>query len=307
MTKSDQSDNKLILGDLNARVDNLPIPKVVGQYGEQTINENGDLLRQFSLFNKLKIVNTFFRKKDIHKFTWTARETRSIIDYVIANKKIAKQITDVTVHRESEPYVHIFRPFPIVIGKIDLYTRWKKQKQTASKTKTENVYKIYQLENEDTRLRYQNKMLHLYNMCWKKLKIPRNWKKSKIIQIFKKGSRSECGNYRGISLLNSGYKLYARMINNRLKITSEHTLGEEQMGLRKGRSTTDAIFTIRQIIEKRREFNQETHIAFIDFEKAFDNLNRKQLWEIMEHQGYPQHLKEAVKSLYNNTSIVLDL
>jgi hypothetical protein len=69
----------------------------------------------------------------------------------------------------------------------------------------------------------------------------------------------------------------------------------------------DAVFTLKQIIEKRREFNKETHIAFIDFEKAFDNVNHRILWNIMEKRGFLRHLTEATDSLYHNTSIILDL
>ena len=79
------------------------------------------------------------------------------------------------------------------------------------------------------------------------------------------------------------------------------------MGFRKGRSTVDALFVLRQIIEKRREYNQETHIAFVDLEKAFDNVDRQKLWNIMDRRGYPQHLINSVKILYKSTSVVLDL
>jgi hypothetical protein len=62
-----------------------------------------------------------------------------------------------------------------------------------------------------------------------------------------------------------------------------------------------------QIIEKRREFNNEPHIAFIDFEKAFDTVNRIILWSIMEKRGFPRHLTGTIGSLYHNISIILDL
>jgi sorting nexin-29 len=65
------------------------------------------------------------------------------------------------------------------------------------------------------------------------------------------------------------------------------------MDYRRGRSTTDAVFTLKQIIEKRREFNKETHIAFIDFEKAFDNVNRRILWNIMEKERIPKTLNRS--------------
>ena len=90
--------------------------------------------------------------------------------------------------------------------------------------------------------------------------------------LFKKGKRDDCSNNRGISLLNSGYKIYAKIIT-RFKTISEAILFEEQNGFRIGRSCINNVFTIKQTIEKRRELNLETHIAFLDLEKAFDRVN----------------------------------
>jgi len=61
---------------------------------------------------------------------------------------------------------------------------------------------------------------------------------------------------------------------------------EEQNCSRIGRSCIDNVFTVKQIIEKRREFNLETHTAFLDLEKAFDRVNRNQIWEILKHKRY---------------------
>lgn len=49
--------------------------------------------------------------------------------------------------------------------------------------------------------------------------------------------------------------------------------------------------------KERREYNRETHIALIDFQKAFDNVDRKKLWNIIEANA---HLIRAVKGLYEN-------
>jgi len=84
-------------------------------------------------------------------------------------------------------------------------------------------------------------------------------------------------NYRGISLLNSGYNIYGRIITQRFETISEAILLEEENGFRIGRSCINNVFTIKQTIEKIREFNLETHIAFLDRVKAFDRVNRNQL------------------------------
>lgn len=60
------------------------------------------------------------------------------------------------------------------------------------------------------------------------------------------------------------------------------------------------------LIAKRREFNLETHMAFIDFEKAFDRIDRRKIWGIMTKRGYPEHLINTIKSLYEETKIVIN-
>ena len=52
--------HELVAGDLNTRVGNSPIPKVVGSFGGTHINDNEHQLRQFAIFNSLKISNTLF-------------------------------------------------------------------------------------------------------------------------------------------------------------------------------------------------------------------------------------------------------
>jgi len=86
VNKYSKSDSLIISGDLSARVGNQPIPNVVGTFGEDCINRNGQTLREFLSFTDLKITNTFFRKKEIHKHTWSARGSKSIIEYIMVNK-----------------------------------------------------------------------------------------------------------------------------------------------------------------------------------------------------------------------------
>jgi exonuclease III len=90
--KYSKSDSLIISGDLNARVGNQPIPNVVGNYGEDCINKNGQILREFASFDDLKITNTFFRKKEIYKYTRGSQRSKSIIDYFIVNRRFKKLV-----------------------------------------------------------------------------------------------------------------------------------------------------------------------------------------------------------------------
>ena len=89
-----------------------------------------------------------------------------------------------------------------------------------------------------------------------------------VINMHKKGTKSKCENYGGIALLPTAYKLFANMIKNRLNEYLEEEMVEEQCGFRKGRSCTDAIFTVQQIMEKRKEHNLSLFILFIRLRKG---------------------------------------
>ena len=102
----------------------------------------------------------------------------------------------------------------------------------------------------------------------------------------KKGTKSDCGNYRGIAFLSIAGKILARVLFNRLWLPlSERTLPERQCGFRTSRGTTDMIFVARQIQETHREQNKDLYIAFIDLTKAFDSINYEALWKVLPRFG----------------------
>ena len=92
-------------------------------------------------------------------------------------------------------------------------------------------------------------------------KIPTEWRDSVIIPIYKeKGDIQDCGNYRGIKLMSHTMNIWERIIDRRLR--EETTIGDEQFGFMPGRGTTDAIFAVRQLMEKRRE-NRKDYIWYL--------------------------------------------
>ena len=100
--------------------------------------------------------------------------------------------------------------------------------------------------------------------------MPEEWRTAVVIRIHKKGDRNNPDDYRVMSLLNTGYKIYSKIIAERLTVIAEALLLEEQNGFRKGRSCMDCMFSASQLIEKHREFNILTYTAFIDYKKAFN-------------------------------------
>src|ERR1700761_1702839 len=72
--------------------------------------------------------------------------------------------------------------------------------------------------------------------------------------------------------------------------------GDYQCGFRNGRSTTDQLFIIRQIMEKAWEHNISIHHLFVDFKQAYDSIIRNVLFGIMEEFGIPSKLIRLTKA-----------
>jgi len=138
-------------------------------------------------------------------------------------------------------------------------------------------------------------------MVWEEEKLPDAWQMGLLIPIHKKGNRMECENYRGICLLSSSYKVFAEILYGRLLPYTEEIIGDYQGGFRLGRSTTDQLFTIRQIMEKAWEYNITIHQLFVDFKQAYDSLYRNELFGIMMEFGIPEKLIRLAKATLTDT------
>ena len=87
--------------------------------------------------------------------------------------------------------------------------------------------------------------------AWVSKSWPKQWTKSLIIPIDKKGDLKKCKNYRTLSLICHSSKILLTIILKRLNPQIERVLSEEQAGFRKGRSTVEQVFNYRNIIDLR--------------------------------------------------------
>lgn len=141
----------------------------------------------------------------------------------------------------------------------------------------------------------------VYNKIWQTGKVPKDWELGVVIPIYKKGDKRNCNNYRGITLLSVAAKTFERVLDTRLRSIIEPQLEKSQSGFRKGYSIQDHIFTIKQIIEKTHKQSTETHLVFIDLEKAFDRIQRDVVWKSLKRRGVNNRLRLSIASMYHNT------
>ena len=94
----------------------------------------------------------------------------------------------------------------------------------------------------------------LCQKCWEVGAVPESWHEALVVTIFKKGDTSLCENYRPISLLQIGYKLFALILLERLKTAgAEDRIWKTQYGFKSACGTRDALFLARRMIERAWE------------------------------------------------------
>ena len=118
----------------------------------------------------------------------------------------------------------------------------------------------------------------LCNMAFESGVVPEDWRSAMIVPLYKgKGEITECSNYRSISLLSVIGKIYAGILLNRVSKVTE-TLSDDEQGVSEwGEGVVNQILTLKQIGEKDREKKCRVYGDNMNFEKAYDRVNREEL------------------------------
>ena len=100
-------------------------------------------------------------------------------------------------------------------------------------------------------------------------------------------------------LLSVPGKVLNRIILERLKNEVDIILRDHQADFRQGRGCIEQIATLRIIVEQSLEFDSSLYINFVDYEKAFDSLDRDTLWKLLQHYGIPEKFITLIRNTYD--------
>jgi len=117
----------------------------------------------------------FFRKKEIHKYTWSARGSKTIIDYIIVIRRQKNLVQDIKIFLGCDIGSDHF----LVTSRINLLSRRKEQSNN-SKLANEFVYKVYLLQEESIRRVYQQRLVKNLSEYPRSSTIDEEWENRKM-------------------------------------------------------------------------------------------------------------------------------
>jgi len=121
-----------------------------------------------------------------------------------------------------------------------------------------------------------------------------------ICPLYKKKDRRDIANYRPITLLNSDYKLFTRILTLRLAHSAPSIIHENQAGFIPGRLITNQIRLTQMVLHYAEATEENSIIVALDQEKAYDKISHDYLWLTLDRYSIPASFVDTVKSLYES-------
>ena len=146
-----------------------------------------------------------------------------------------------------------------------------------------------------------------FSKYMRELHIPRQWKESKTILLFKKRNKGLLKNYWPICLLSTLYKTLTKIILNCLTRELDEQQPQEQAGFRAGYGTMDHIHVINQLLERCREYKTPRVLKFVDHEKAFDSIEINAVLQAIHCQGIAYDYVALIQELNSSCSTDITL
>ena len=144
------------------------------------------------------------------------------------------------------------------------------------------------------------KLLEMYNSILSTGAIPQNWLVTIFHMLPKSGDLQNPSNWRPIAILPILYKVFARMLHNRLSSILENEQSDDQFGFCPNRRIEDVFAVLESVISKTIEWNVPLWMVSIDLRKAFDRISHRALFQSLREQNVPESYIQLLGLLYQN-------
>lgn len=147
-------------------------------------------------------------------------------------------------------------------------------------------------------------MWEICNKVWKGKGWPEEWREGVVVPVVKRGEGEKVEDYRGITLTQTAYKVYAMILAERLReeVERKGILPPSQTGFRRGVGTIDQIYVLNYLINKRvAERKGKMVVTFVDMKAAFDSVDREILIQMMRKKEVRESLVVRCKEMLEET------
>ena len=273
------------------------------------------LQSDYDEYRKIKLRETAEKRKSIKR---TERELQLKRKLPIALKDAnGRRTTDrKEMKRICENFYNELYASKVKISEVKPHTEreeipavtWDEVEMTIKKMKTNKCPGIDRITAEHLKAGgylLQKAIAERFTLYLKTAAIPKAWSTSKTVLLKKKGDSEDLGNYRPITLLSQLYKLFTRLLLQR--ISHQLEFSREQAGFKAGYSTQDHIQALSQLLEKSKEYQIPVCLAFVDYRKAFDSVETTAVINALHEAGVNPAYVDIVRRIGEESTTDIQL
>jgi hypothetical protein len=129
--------------------------------------------------------------------------------------------------------------------------------------------------------------------------IPSTWSDTFFSLLHKGGCIHDANNWRPVAILSITYKIFAKLVHDRIKHQLQAYQSEDQFCFRLGRATSHALLILESMLSKGIEYHVPVWVIMIDLKKAFDRVDHRYLFRALRDQMDGEYVK-LLERLYEH-------